>query len=165
MGSGGEVYEEVLRLLRAIESEGMWPETSLARTSLYAGATGAARRGFKPEKKAVAAAELDPAIAEDGGGGTEAEVAAVARRQTFCMGAMPPGREPPGANRVALLRELMVALADLEQAVLPARPPSSTVAVNKHVTYRPHKDGGAGAGQGVSLIIGMGDYSVRAQLS
>jgi hypothetical protein len=51
------------------------------------------------------------------------------------------------------------ALAELERQVLPHRTPSSTVAVNKHVTYRPHKDGGAGAGQGVSLIIGLGDYS------
>lgn len=130
-GSGGEVYEEVLRLLRAIESEGMWPATSLARTSLYAGATGAARRGFKPEKKQAAALEPNLAVAEGGGDG-EAEVAAeaaVARRQTFCMGAMPVDREPPAANRVALLRELMVALADLEQQV-----------VRTHTQSPPHLD-------------------------
>lgn len=160
-----EVYEEVLRLLRTIESEGVWPETSLARTSLYAGATGAARRGFKPDKQKKEEQELrdsDPTVVslnDDGGGNGEVAEAVAVRQQTFCMGAMPADREQPAANKVALLRRLMVALADLERAVLPERPPSSTVAINKHVTYRPHKDGGAGAGQGVSLIIGMGDFS------
>lgn len=79
-----EAYEHVLQLLRAIESNGAWPETSLARTSLYAGATGAARRGHKPKKDAVD---------EDNNETTKL------RQQTFCMGAMPAGRETPACNR------------------------------------------------------------------
>ena len=80
-----EAYEHVLRLLRAIESNGEWPETSLARTSLYAGATGAARRGHKPAKQTAIDDTATPAAA--------------VRQQTFCMGAMPADREPPAANR------------------------------------------------------------------
>ena len=80
-----EAYEHVLRLLRAIESNGEWPETSLARTSLYAGATGAARRGHKPAKQQTT--------------NEKAISAAAVRQQTFCMGAMPADREPPAANR------------------------------------------------------------------
>lgn len=68
-------------------------------------------------------------------------------------------RQPASGLIVIMGGWLRRALAELERQVLPNRAPSSTVAVNKHVTYRPHKDGGAGAGQGVSLIIGLGDYS------
>lgn len=81
-----DAYERVLHLLRAIESNGEWPETSLARTSLYAGETGAARRGHKPKKESET---------QDG----ETQDKNPVRQQTFCMGAMPADREPPAANR------------------------------------------------------------------
>jgi hypothetical protein len=31
--------------------------------------------------------------------------------------------------------------------------------VYRHAQFKPHKDSGAGAGQGVSLIVGLGDYA------
>ena len=42
---------------------------------------------------------------------------------------------------------------------MPRRAGSSTVAINKHATFLPHVDSGAGAGQGVSLIVGLGNYT------
>eukprot|EP00121_Abeoforma_whisleri_P014360 Awhi_evm1s13245 len=35
---------------------------------------------------------------------------------------------------------------------------SSTVAINKNSSFKPHIDSGAGAGQGLSLIVGLGNY-------
>ncbi len=46
----------------------------------------------------------------------------------------------------------------LERLISPHRPPSSTIAVNRHVQFRPHRDSGAGNGQSLSLIVGLGDY-------
>jgi hypothetical protein len=37
--------------------------------------------------------------------------------------------------------------------------PSSTIAINKHAQFLPHRDSGAGTGQEMSLIVGLGDYS------
>ncbi len=58
---------------------------------------------------------------------------------------MPPGLAPPAAN--AALPELHAALRALEAALRPARPPSSTIAVNRNAQFRPHRDSGAGNGQ------------------
>lgn len=85
-----EAFGRVLQLLRAIESHDEWPETSLARTSLYAGATGAARRGHKHKKDMSETQDKKP---------KPAATAAAGRQQTFCMGAMPADRETPAANR------------------------------------------------------------------
>lgn len=42
---------------------------------------------------------------------------------------------------------------------MPQRPPSSTIAVNRHAQFKPHTDSGNGAGQSVSLIVALGDFS------
>jgi hypothetical protein len=42
---------------------------------------------------------------------------------------------------------------------MPNRKPSTTIAVNRHAQFKPHTDSGAGAGQSVSLIVGLGNYS------
>jgi len=44
-------------------------------------------------------------------------------------------------------------------ALFPARPLSSTIAVNRNAQFKPHRDSGAGAGQGISAIVGLGDYT------
>lgn len=59
-----------------------------------------------------------------------------------------------------LLRaELMLACFELERVLCPHRPPSSTIAINKHAQFSPHRDSGAGSGQTLSLIVGLGDYT------
>lgn len=76
---------------------------------------------------------------------------------SFTLGAAAPGLEPPGANE--LFPELMARAFELERALRPGRPPSSSLAVNRRAHFLPHVDWGAGAGQGTSLIVGLGDYT------
>ena len=54
--------------------------------------------------------------------------------------------------------ELLRACFLLEAQVMPHRTPSSTIAINKHAQFRPHRDNGAGNGQSLSLIVGLGEY-------
>lgn len=77
--------------------------------------------------------------------------------ESFALGRMPAHLKQPTANE--LFPELMQAAIALEYILLPTRPPSSTVVVNKHAQFKPHKDSGAGAGQHVSMIVGLGEYS------
>ena len=76
---------------------------------------------------------------------------------SFTLGCMPPHLAQPEAN--ARFPELLRAVFELEATLAPDRPPSSSVAVNCNARFRPHRDSGAGAGQGVSLIVGLGDYA------
>ena len=55
--------------------------------------------------------------------------------------------------------ELMLACFELEMLISPGRIPSSTIAINRHAQFRPHRDSGAGSGQCISLIVGLGDYA------
>jgi len=76
---------------------------------------------------------------------------------SFSIGSMPPPLEPPKSNR--LFPDLMRCAFELENALHPERPSSSTIAINKHAVFLPHVDSGAGAGQGMSLIVGLGNYT------
>lgn len=75
---------------------------------------------------------------------------------SFTVGAFPPPCPPPRGNK--LFPKLTRAAFELEALLLPDRPPSSTIAVNRHAQFRPHIDSGTGAGQCLSLIVGLGDY-------
>eukprot|EP00928_Gymnodinium_smaydae_P033559 TRINITY_DN24006_c1_g4_i1.p1 TRINITY_DN24006_c1_g4~~TRINITY_DN24006_c1_g4_i1.p1 ORF type:complete len:1020 (-),score=170.63 TRINITY_DN24006_c1_g4_i1:214-3216(-) len=85
-------------------------------------------------------------LSENGGGGG-----------SFTVGSMPPPLEVPSGN--SLFPELALRAFELERLLRPDRPPSSTLAINKRAQFLPHVDSGAGAGQGISLIVGLGDYS------
>jgi hypothetical protein len=76
---------------------------------------------------------------------------------SFTLGSMPPPNEDPHAN--SLFPDLMRCVFELEKVLLPERLASSTIAVNKHAEFLPHVDSGAGAGQGISLIVGLGTYT------
>ena len=82
------------------------------------------------------------------------------RRETpgdsFTIGLFPPPLRLPHAN--SQLPGLLEALLRLERAIRPNRPVSTTITVNRHAQFRPHRDSGAGAGQSTSLIVGLGDY-------
>eukprot|EP00931_Biecheleriopsis_adriatica_P056578 TRINITY_DN33529_c0_g1_i1.p1 TRINITY_DN33529_c0_g1~~TRINITY_DN33529_c0_g1_i1.p1 ORF type:complete len:927 (+),score=197.65 TRINITY_DN33529_c0_g1_i1:118-2898(+) len=87
----------------------------------------------------------DSTLAENGGEGG-----------SFTVGSMPPPLEEPAGNR--LFPELARCAFELERSLRPNRAPSSTIAINKRAQFLPHVDSGAGAGQGISLIVGLGDY-------
>jgi tRNA U38,U39,U40 pseudouridine synthase TruA len=59
--------------------------------------------------------------------------------------------------------DLVKAVFDLERALSnelgSTRPSSSHCAVNCNAQFTPHVDSGTGAGQSVSMIVGLGDYS------
>jgi hypothetical protein len=67
----------------------------------------------------------------------------------------PPPLNAPKGN--ALFPELMLACFELEKAICPHRVPSSTIAINRHAQFKPHRDSGAGNGQSSSLIVALGD--------
>ena len=46
----------------------------------------------------------------------------------------------------------------MERDLCPTRPPSGTIAINRHAQFTPHRDSGAGNGQTMSLIVALGDY-------
>lgn len=52
----------------------------------------------------------------------------------------------------------MLACFKLERLLGPARSPSSTIAINRHARFKPHRDNGAGNGQTKSLIVALGDF-------
>lgn len=52
----------------------------------------------------------------------------------------------------------MRACFELERTLLPERPPSATIAINRHAQFLPHRDTGAGAGQTKSLIVSLGCF-------
>ena len=122
-------YAKVLEMLRAISAE-EWPRTSNAR-----------RERIESGDDAGASSESKPA------------------GESFSLGAMPvgPGLRQPQAN--AAFKDLLDACLDLEEAIMPERPPSSTVVINRNAQFKPHTDSGAGAGQSCSLIVGLGEYT------
>jgi len=75
---------------------------------------------------------------------------------SFTIGLFPPPLRTPHANEG--LPGLLDALQRLERAIFPLRPCSTTITVNRHAEFKPHRDSGAGAGQSTSLIVGLGDY-------
>ena len=76
---------------------------------------------------------------------------------SFSVGVYPKGCQAPKGN--TLFPELLKACFLLEHLLLPYRTPSSTIAINRHAQFRPHRDSGAGNGQSGSLIMGLGDYT------
>ena len=94
----------------------------------------------------------DDTLAEHGGVGG-----------TFSIGVLPGNLAQPKAN--SLFPELLKACFALERVVAPHRPPSSTIAVNKHAQFRPHRDTGAGNGQSKSLIVTLGNFTGGGECS
>ena len=82
------------------------------------------------------------------------------RRETpgdsFTIGLFPPPLRTPHANEG--LPGLLDALLRLERSICPDRPCSTTITVNRHAEFKPHRDSGAGAGQSQSLIVGLGAH-------
>jgi hypothetical protein len=128
-------YHRVLSLLQNIVNQGQWPSTSEARSSVIRETEEGSRGSFTL---------VNPNLEY-------------------------PDR-PPKAN--SLFPDLAEAVYELEAAcaiksdLLPttapdtdSRPPSSHCAVNCNAQFTPHVDSGRGAGQSMSMIVGLGDYS------
>lgn len=179
-------YAKVLRLLREADASGCWPYSTVSRSLVIAGnreergdVEGGSeavrnRRAMEGEEgndaddaaavaavaamniRAVDDVEQNLAAKDDG----QKEPPPVQQQQrgsgSFTLGAFPPPCPPPRGNR--LFPALARAAFELEAALLPDRPASTTIAVNRNARFKPHVDSGAGAGQSRSLIVGLGDY-------
>ena len=99
-------------------------------------------------------------IVDSSAGGGGGETGGPPIGGTFALGVMPPPLTNPKANEI--FGELMASCFGLEQALMPHRPPSSTIAVNRHAQFKPHTDSGNGAGQrwggGRGRTRGMSPY-------
>jgi hypothetical protein len=162
------IYEKVLHYLRKADESGLWPSTTLKRQLVMVAKvceeemdnkSGLEKeQPVKTESLAVSQMQIRGRKASrtsayafvEGGGGASG---------SFSVGAMPGdlGSKQPKNN--ALFPELMKAAFELEMTLRPEREPSSTIAINRNALFRPHTDSGAGAGQGTSLIVGLGTYS------
>ena len=163
-------YREVVRRLRLLRNSGRWPDTPNGRAKMIQKEMGGGRGvevGGKVGKE-VGSQEVAK------GGSEDLEVVtaglaspppppppltspAIRKNGSFTIGFMPGVSMPPKANSLfpALLREIF----KLEQVLMPNRPPSACCAVNCNAKFMPHKDSGAGNGQQISLIVGLGDYN------
>lgn len=79
------------------------------------------------------------------------------RGGSFSIGALPSHLSQPKANQ--LFPDLLLACFRLEKALNPLREPSSTIAVNRHAQFTPHRDTGIGSGQTKSLIVALGNFT------
>jgi tRNA U38,U39,U40 pseudouridine synthase TruA len=125
------MYQKVLKLLQVADQSGAWPASSFARSKLL------------DESSSNEEIASDIKLAPSTGG-------------TFTLGAFPEGQSQPKGNNT--FPELLKAIFELETLILPNRPPSSTVAVNKHAQFKMHRDSGAGSGQSLSAIVALGDF-------
>ena len=130
------IYEETLSLLRGIVQQDKWPATSIARSRVIRAGDSSTERQ-SGSFTVVNAALLD--IAD--GGGTPLPLA----NQLF----------PDLASAVFALE---LDLSSIPGSSASARPPSTHCAVNRNAEFTPHVDSGRGAGQSVSMIVGLGNY-------
>ena len=140
-------YHRVLYLLRKASLSGLWPETTEARDKLI----------YKNNKN-----NQDDMDIDDGNTTSDSDEKENNNNQdkivggSFSIGVMGLNLAAPRGN--ALFPELVQACFDLEQTLSPHRIPSSTIAVNRNATFKPHRDTGAGAGQTISLIVALGNF-------
>ncbi|CAM9338671.1 unnamed protein product [Choristocarpus tenellus] len=181
MDDAPEVYRTVLCLLREADASGKWPASTSGRQMVMAPtANGKPRRSVelretgeeviyqnnprrggkagigKGRRRVGSAVEgvgksserKDDQVGDDNDTGRPGG--------SFTVGYFPYPAPPPQGN--ALFPDLVRAAFALEAALMPDRPPSSTIAINRHAQFRPHTDSGDGSGQSRSLIVGLGDY-------
>jgi tRNA U38,U39,U40 pseudouridine synthase TruA len=147
-------YNRTLSLLRVIMNSGQWPETSAARSSVISNIDKTVpRTEHQNGSFTVVNPKFRNGVYKYGIGKNSLPLA----NSLF----------PDLADAVF---ELELALADFEikkvegDATLHMRASSSHCAVNCNVQFIPHVDSGRGAGQSLSMIVGLGDY-VGGELS
>ena len=148
------VYHDVLRLLRDIQAQGTWPETSVARSTVLRTQHSKALMECSEEtltKNSGSFTVVNPLLIE---------------KSSFPLG---NHLFPSLVQHVfELERELIQGsshgfdsekeAAQLAKPLRFSRLPSSHCAINCNAEFLPHVDSGRGAGQTLSLIVGLGDY-------
>ncbi|KAG7359851.1 hypothetical protein IV203_034949 [Nitzschia inconspicua] len=137
-------YIPVLAELRRIVADGEWPETSVARSSVIQS------KNNVPEdkRKSGSFTVVNPLLFSDDGSFP------AANKRFPCL-----------VHEVFRLESLLsenkvdrFTLDGVEEMIDSNRQPSSHCAVNCNAEFTPHVDSGIGAGQTISMIVGLGDY-------
>lgn len=138
------VYKETLSILRAINSDGRWPSTSIARS-----------RVIKQSK--------DDQNENDGVVSSGSFTIINPKYQNGSLLNNDNVRVPLGndlfPDLVEAVFSLELQLAQEKDGQIFGRPESSHCAVNRNAQFTPHVDSGRGKGQSLSMIVGLGDYS------
>jgi len=129
-------YRPTLSLLREIVSKGKWPGTSTARS------------------KVIRSVDLSNTSSYGRNSGSFTLVDPTFKTEY--------GLTLPFANELFpdLVREIFSLEQELIQGAegISMRLPSSHCAVNRNARFTPHVDSGTGAGQSLSMIVGLGEY-------
>jgi tRNA U38,U39,U40 pseudouridine synthase TruA len=143
-----EEYERTLSLLRDILNSGKWPETSSARSSVISNVIkDVSRTDHQNGSFTVVNPKFRNGIYKNGIGNNNLPLA----------NALFP-------DLTDAVFELELALAKFEinqvegEATSHLRASSSHCAVNCNAQFIPHVDSGRGAGQSLSMIVGLGEY-------
>ena len=138
-----ESYNDVLTKLRQIAGSGMWPETSSARSNVIRDVRD------QDKKRSGSFTVVNPNVEEN-------------------WEALPLGNTifPDLVEAVFKLEKVLahepvdrVTTDNVEYQVKLKRPPSSHCAINCCAEFTPHVDSGTGAGQSLSMIVGLGEYA------
>lgn len=139
------VYTRTLLSLRDIIACGRWPTTSVARSRVIRSEDCSTSKNKNDVIESGSFTIINPNF-NDG---------ALMNNENI--------RIPLGNQ---LFPELVAAIFDLEASLsndtdsgVHQRPSSSHCAVNRNAQFTPHVDSGRGAGQSLSMIVGLGDYS------
>ena len=165
-----QMYRHVLRLLRDAETSCLWPASSISRRNVI---DGRSKRGEsfamgrmpqnlpQPRANAVFPELLQACIALEHASTCLSTALSQIKKidcgLSFCWYII------YWFSHISLsLCNRMIAnlvLSAWSGIGMPLRPASSSIVINKHAQFKPHKDSGAGAGQGTSMIVGLGDFS------
>jgi tRNA U38,U39,U40 pseudouridine synthase TruA len=131
-------YRRTLLMLRDIVSSGQWPETSVSRTSVICnlGSNNLAKYYEKGSFTIV-----NPLFFQDDG------------KDEALRLPLANERFPDLVDAVFELESSLIS-----KTLLGKRATSSHCAVNCNAQFKPHVDSGRGAGQSLSMIVGLGNY-------
>jgi tRNA U38,U39,U40 pseudouridine synthase TruA len=147
-----KIYNRTLHLLREILASGSWPETSISRSGVIRTTGEKGNRAGRSGSFTVFNPKID-AIFKDN--------------------ALPIGnvKFPELTEAIFELEEALSQSDHLDRAKVDGtmmtdeipsrriiRPPSLCCAINCNAQFTPHVDSGRGAGQSLSMIVGLGDY-------
>jgi hypothetical protein len=161
-------YQETLSLLREVVASGSWPETSVARSGV-----------IREDTPAAAAASKEEAEASSGQAGSFTVfntrvpdnhlIHQAAEELPIGNTAFPKLTEAAFELEAALAEcsKNLCNRANMDGSLLDVdggskkslRPASLCCAINSNAQFRPHVDSGRGAGQSLSMIVGLGDYT------
>lgn len=135
------IYEEVLKLLREIVVAQKWPVTSFARSSVIESNTSNQQGSFtvtNPKYELLFEAKHVPK-----GNKLFPELT----RAVFEL-----------EDYLSLMHRRRISVEGVESITNEKRPLSTHCAINSNAAFTPHVDSGEGAGQSLSMIVGLGDY-------